>query len=222
MIFRDRTQAGRILAGKLGAYARRADTIVLGAPRGGVPVAFEVAAELGLPLDVFVLRKLGVPWQEELAFGAIAEGGARVLDREILNTLDLSQARIEEIIHQEREELDRRLGLYRGGRPPLEVRGRTVILVDDGIATGSTARAAITALRQMKPARIVLAVPVAPPSTCRRLEPVVDELITIEQPEPFQAVGQFYLDFSPVSDRMVTDLLARAGPSASIAANGKP
>jgi putative phosphoribosyl transferase len=210
MIFQDRAQAGRMLAGELKAYVGREDAIVLGAARGGVAVAFEVAAELKLPLDVFVLRKLGVPGQEELAFGAIAEGGVRVLDQEILDVLDLSPAQIEDVARRERQELDRRLILYRGERPPLDVHGRTVILVDDGIATGSSARAAIAALRQMEPARIVLAVPVAPPSTCQRLRSLVDELIVLEAPEPFYAIGQFYVDFSAVSDQVVTDLLVRA------------
>lgn len=211
MIFQDRTQAGRMLASELKAYAGQPDAIVLGAPRGGVPVAFEVAAELKLPLDVFVLRKLGVPGQEELAFGAIAEGGVRVLDREIVDTLHLSSGQIETVAQQEQKELDRRLLIYRGKRPPLDVRGRTVILVDDGIATGSSARAAITALRQMAPAKIVLAVPVAPPSASARLRALVDELVALHTPESFFAIGQFYEDFSPVSDHVVTGLLARAG-----------
>lgn len=215
MIFRDRTQAGRMLADALRAYAGRQDGIVLGAPRGGVPVAFEIAKELHLPLDVFVLRKLGVPWQEELAFGAIAEGGVRILDQEIIGTLGLSPAQIEKVEQQERQELDRRVRSYRGERPALNVRGRTVILVDDGIATGSTARAAIAALREMQPARMVLAVPVAPPSTCQRLRRLLDELVVLDMPDPFYAIGQFYLDFSPVSDQVVTGLLARAGASAS-------
>ena len=202
-----------MLAIELSAYTGRQDAIVLGAPRGGVPVAFEIARELKLPLDVFILRKLGVPWQEELAFGAIAEGGVRVLDPEIIDALDLSPAQIEQVVRQERQELERRLRSYRGERPPLDVRGRVVILVDDGIATGSTARAALTALRQMEPARIVLAVPVAPPLTCERLRGLADELVVLETPEPFYAIGQFYLDFSPVSDRSVTDLLAQAGVS---------
>ncbi|HVB35260.1 MAG TPA: phosphoribosyltransferase [Patescibacteria group bacterium] len=221
MIFQDRTQAGRMLAHALRGYAGRQDAIVLGAPRGGVPVAFEVATQLKLPLDVFVLRKLGVPWQEELAFGAIAEGGIRVLEEEILDSVGLSPSQIEEVARQEQKELDRRLLIYRAGRPPLDVRGRTVILVDDGIATGSTARAAITALRQMQPARIVLAVPVAPPSTCLRLRSLADELVVLEEPDSFYAIGQFYLDFEPVSDQEVTGLLARAwAPASAVAEKG--
>jgi putative phosphoribosyl transferase len=213
VIFQNRIQAGRMLATELKLYAGRPDAIVLGAPRGGVPVAFEVAAALKLPLDVFVLRKLGVPGQEELAFGAIAEGGVRILDQEIVDAVDISPEQIEEVSRQEGKELERRLLLYRGTRPPLHLRGRTVILVDDGIATGSSARAAIAALRQMEPARIVLAVPVAPPSTCARLRDLVDDLVVLQSQERFFAIGQFYEDFNPVSDQEVTGLLARAGTS---------
>lgn len=205
-----------MLAKQLKAYAGRQNTVVLAAPRGGVPVAYEVAAELKLPLDVFVLRKLGVPWQEELAFGAIAEGGVRILDPEIVRMLNLSPAQIEEVEQSERKELERRVFVYRGARPPVDVRACTVILVDDGIATGSSARAAIQALRQMEAARIVLAVPVAPPSTCATLRALVDELVVLDAPEGFYAIGQFYRDFSPVSDREVTELLARAGTLASV------
>jgi putative phosphoribosyl transferase len=218
MVFEDRTQAGRLLANALRHHAGRKDAIVVGVPRGGVPVAFQVAMELKLPLDVFVLRKLGVPGQEELAFGAIAEGGVRILDVEILEATGLSLAQIEKVTEREREELDRRLLAYRGSRPSLDVRGRTVILVDDGIATGSSARAAIEALREMQPSRIVLAVPVAPPSTRERLRPLVDELVVLDTPDPFFAIGQFYLDFSPVSDREVTELLARAAVPAPVGA----
>jgi putative phosphoribosyl transferase len=213
-MFADRIEAGRKLAEQLKAYAGREDVIVLGVPRGGVPVAFEVATALKAPLDILVLRKLGVPWQEELAFGAIAQGGVRVLDRKIMQMLNLTTAEVERVAAKEQVELERREKAYRGDRPPLDVRGRTVVLVDDGIATGSSMRAAIAALRQMAPARIVLAVPVAPPSTCDRLRTEVDDLVCIDMPESFYAIGQFYLDFSPVGDREVTDLLARAaGPA---------
>jgi putative phosphoribosyl transferase len=215
MVFEDRIQAGRLLANALRHYAGRKDGIVLGAPRGGVPVAFEVAMELKLPLDVFVLRKLGVPGQEELAFGAIGEGRIRILDEEILAATGLSFAQIEKVTEREREELDRRLFAYRGSRPSLDVRGRTVILVDDGIATGSSARAAIEALHEMQPSQIVLAVPVAPPSTCERLRPLVDDLVVLDMPDPFFAIGQFYQDFSPVPDREVTELLTRAAVPAA-------
>ena len=169
MIFANRTEAGQELALRLRKYANRDDVIVLGAPRGGVPVAFEIATDLKAPLDVFVLRKLGVPGREELAFGAIASGGVRVLDRDIVEGLGITGLDIERVTRAEKQELERRERAYRGGRPPLDVSGLTVILVDDGIATGSSMRAAIRALRQMKPARIVIAVPVAPPSTCNQL-----------------------------------------------------
>lgn len=210
MVFRDRTEAGQKLAALLLSYANRDDVIVLGAPRGGVPVAFEVALALKAPLDVFLLRKLGVPWQEELAFGAIAEGGVRILDETIVQTLGISSAQIEQVTAKEQAELERRRRVYRGDRPPLDVRGRTVIMVDDGIATGSTMRAALTALRNLQPARAVLAVPVAPPATCERLRPLVDEVVCLSTPESFYAIGQFYIDFSPVSDGEVTALLSRA------------
>lgn len=209
-MFTNRAEAGQKLAQKLKDYAGRDEAVVLGVPRGGVPVAFEVAAALRLPLDILLLRKLGVPWQQELAFGAIAQGGVRVLDTQILEMLNLTGAEVEQVTAQEQVELDRRVKAYRGDRPPLDVRGRTVILIDDGIATGSSMRAAIRALRQMGPAKIVLAVPVAPPATCERLRNEVDELVTVETPESFYAIGQFYMDFSPVEDREVTDLLARA------------
>lgn len=215
MLFQNRTQAGRMLADKLRAYAGRHDVAVLGVPRGGVPVAFELAAELKLPLDVFVLRKLGVPGQEELAFGAIAEGGVRVLDREIVNYLNLPPEQIAKVAEEELKELDRRLHAYRAGRPPIEVRGRTVILVDDGVATGSSARAAIEALRQLSPAKIILAVPVAPASTCAHLRLLVDDLVVLHAPGSFYAIGQFYEDFNPVSDEAVIELLAKSGTQTS-------
>jgi putative phosphoribosyl transferase len=198
------------LALRLRKYANRDDVIVLGAPRGGVPVAFEVATELSAPLDVFVLRKLGVPGREELAFGAIASGGIRILNRDTVEGLGLTGLDIERVTKAEEQELERRERAYRGGRRPLDVSGLTVILVDDGIATGSSMRAAIRALRQMKPARIVIAVPVAPPSTCSQLEFEADELVCLEMPEPFYGVGQFYDDFSQVSDAEVKQLIENA------------
>ena len=210
MIFPNRTEAGRRLARRLGNYANRKDVIVLGIPRGGIPVAFEVARMLKVPLDVFVLRKLGVPGREELGFGAIATGGIRALNAEIVEALRISPLDIERVTNTERKELNRRERVYRGRRPPLNVSGLTVILVDDGIATGSGMRAAIDALRQLKPARIVIAVPVAPASTCDHLVSEVDHLVCLETPEPFYGVGQFYFDFSQVSDREVNDLLERA------------
>ncbi len=210
MIFANRTEAGQELALLLRKYANRNDVVVLGAPRGGVPVAFEVATQLRVPLDVFVLRKLGVPGREEFAFGAIASGGVRIVDRDTVEGLGITGLDIERVTRAERQELERRERAYRGGRPPLNVNGLIVILVDDGIATGSSMRAAIRALRQMKPSRIVIAVPVAPASTCNRLQFEADELVCLEMPEPFYGVGQFYDDFSQVSDEEVKDLLDNA------------
>src|SRR5581483_11461965 len=179
MAFENRAQAGRELARQLTSYANRDDVIVIGIPRGGVPVAFEIATALALPLDVFVLRKLGVPGREELAFGAIANGNVRILNRDIIEGLSLTGLDIERVTQAEKRELVRRERLYRGARAPLDVRGRTVILVDDGIATGASVKAAIRALRQMNPAALVLAMPVAPPSVCNRLRPEVDELVCL-------------------------------------------
>jgi putative phosphoribosyl transferase len=214
MVFRDREEAGRKLAEQLHAYANRKDVIVLGIPRGGVPVAFEVAKALDAPLDIFLSRKLGVPGQEELAFGAIATGGTRVLDREIIEAAGISEEQIGQITARVQKELERRANLYRGARPPLKVKGLTVLLVDDGIATGSSMRAAIDALRQMKPARLVVAVPVAPLSTCNRLRREVDEFICVHMPDEFYAIGQFYEDFSQMADEEVTELLRRAAQPA--------
>jgi putative phosphoribosyl transferase len=210
MIFANRTEAGQELALRLRKYAYRDDVIVLGAPRGGVPIAFEVATALRAPLDVFVLRKLGVPGREEFAFGAIASGGVRILDRRTIEGLGITGLDIERVTRAEKQELERRERAYRGGRSPLDVSGLTVILVDDGIATGSSMRAAIRALRQMKPARIVIAVPVAPPSTCSQIQFEADELVCLEMPEPFYGVGQFYDDFTQVSDEEVKNLLDTA------------
>jgi len=207
MMFLNRVDAGRRLAKKLDAYAGRKNLLVLGIPRGGIPVAFQVAAELGAPLDVFVVRKLGAPWQPELAFGAIATGGIRILDAQIVESLGISDLEIERIAARERQELDRRERVYRGARPPLNVDGKTVILVDDGIATGASTRAAIAALRKLKPARIVLAAPIGPASTCRHLRVEVEDLICLDTPEIFYAIGEFYEDFSQVSDEEVTNLL---------------
>lgn len=210
MIFPNRTEAGRRLSVLLRDYTNRKDVIVLGIPRGGVPVAFEIARMLRVPLDVLVLRKLGVPGHEELGFGAIASGGIRALNPEIVEALRISARDIELVTNAERKELKRREHAYRGRRPPLHVKGFTVILVDDGIATGSGMRAAADALRQLKPARIVIAVPVAPGSTCDRLRSEVDDLVCLYTPAPFYGVGQFYLDFSQVSDQEVNELLDRA------------
>ncbi len=209
-IFRDRVQAGQKLAEQLRVYANRKDVIVLGIPRGGVPVAFEIAKALNAPLDIFLSRKLGVPGQEELAFGAIATGNTRVLDQEIIEAVDISEEQVEQITARVKKELERRENLYRGTRPQLKVEGLTVLLVDDGITTGSSMRAAIKALRQMKPARLVVAVPVAPLSTCNRLKHEVDELVCIYAPQHFYAIGQFYENFLQLEDEQVTELLHQA------------
>ena len=210
MIFRNRQQAGQLLASRLEKYANREDVIVLGVPRGGVPVAFEVAKALNLPLDIFVLRKLGVPGREELAFGAVGSGGVRVLNPNTVEQFRISDVDIAAVTRAEWQELKRREEIYRGDRSPLEVRGRTVILVDDGIATGSSVLAAIHALRQMRPAAIVVGTPVAPPNTVSRLQHEVNELVCVEMPHSFYGVGQFYVDFSQVSDEEVNELLERA------------
>lgn len=209
MIFADRAEAGRSLAWRLEKYANRNDIVVLGIPRGGIPVAFEVARALRANLDVFLLRKLGVPAQEELAFGAIASGGVRVLDRQILRTLPISPREIESITARARQELTRRESAYRSHEPPVSVAGKIAIMVDDGIATGASLLAGIRALRQLRPVKIVVAVPVAPRPVCEWLAHQVDETVCVATPEPFGAVGQFYDDFSQVEDAEVIALLAR-------------
>jgi len=215
MIFENRVEAGRRLAEKLKKYAGRQDIIVLGIPRGGVPVAFEVAKALQAPLDIFLSRKLGVPWQEELAFGALASGGVRVLDWDLIRSLGLPEEEIERITKTVRAELERRERVYRGARPPLQLEGKTVLLIDDGIATGSSMRAAIKALKGMKPARVVVAVPVAPLHTYETLPSEVDEMICVYAPEFFYAIGQFYEDFSQTTDEEVKELLRRAAQTTS-------
>ena len=208
--FRDRTEAGRLLAGKLTAYVNRPDVLVLALPRGGVPVAYEVARALGAPLDVFVVRKLGVPGYEELAMGAVATGGVRVLNEQVVGGLRIPEHVIEAVAASEQQELARRERLYRGERPPPGVRGRTVILVDDGLATGATMHAAIKALRAQQPARIVVAVPTGAPEACEQLKEEVDDVICAITPEPFHAVGLWYQEFSQTTDEEVRDLLARS------------
>ena len=210
MLFRNRADAGRVLAGKLQAYANRPDVIVLALPRGGVPVAFEVAKALHAPLDVFLVRKLGLPGHEELAMGAIATGGVRVLNNEVVQLLRVPPEVIDIVAAEEQQELERRQEAYRGDRPRLDVRGRTVILVDDGLATGSTMRAAVAALRKMHPSRIVVAVPVAAAETCAEMRADVDDIVCARTPEPFRAVGLWYQDFSQTTDEEVRDLLRRA------------
>lgn len=218
MRFKNRHEAGRILAGQLSAYANRPDTLVLGLPRGGVPVAYEVATALGAPLDVFEVRKLGVPGQEELAMGAIATGGVRALNRDVIGYLGIPDEVIDEISERERRELERREHLYRDDRPPLSARDRVAILVDDGLATGSTMRAAARALRQQLPAAVVVAVPVAAKQTCYEFRDEVDEVICGFTPDPFFAVGLWYEDFSQTTDDEVRELLARAEQNRSAAA----
>lgn len=210
MVFRDRKQAGELLARKLTKYANREDVVVLAIPRGGVPVGFEVARALHAPLDVFIVRKLGVPWQEELAFGAVATGGIRVLDEQIVESLQLTPEQIEKVTERENKELERRERVYRGKRAALAVKGKLVLLVDDGIATGSSMLAGITALRQLEPAQIIVATPVAPPTTCARLRKKADDLVCVSTPESFFAIGQFYDNFLPTSDAEVCALVEEA------------
>jgi len=210
MIYRDRTEAGRRLAAQLTDYANRPDVLVLALPRGGVPVAYEVAKALRAPLDIFLVRKLGVPGHEELAMGAIATGGVRVLNEDVMRYISISDAAIDAVAAKEQRELERREQLYRGDRPAPDVKGQTVILVDDGLATGSTMRAAAAALRQQKPARIVVAVPVSAVQTCDEYRMGVDEIVCAVTPEPFHAVGMWYEDFSQTTDEEVRELLARA------------
>ena len=208
--FRDRQHAGEVLTTKLGAYAGRDDVIVLALPRGGVPVAFEVARALGAPLDVFTVRKLGVPGHEEWGFGAIATGGVRVLDRNVVGRLGLPDGLIDQVTARERRELERRERVYRGDRPAPALNGKTVIVVDDGLATGSTMRAAVQALRAFGPAQIVVAVPTGARQTCEELRTSADAVVCATMPEPFYAVGQQYEDFSPTTDEEVCALLAAA------------
>jgi putative phosphoribosyl transferase len=208
--FRDREEAGRRLAERLGDYANRDDVVVLALPRGGVPVAAEVAKALHAPLDVFIVRKVGVPGHEELAMGAIASGGVLVLDEGIVNSLGIDRELLERVIAKELREIERREAAYRGDRAPPDLEGKTVVLVDDGLATGSTMRAAAFAVRRFNPARIVVAVPVAAPETCDEFRDVVDEVVCDITPQPFHAVGLWYDDFSQTGDDEVRELLGSA------------
>lgn len=207
---KDRTEAGRLLGEKLAAYSDRDDVVVLGLPRGGVPVAFEIAKRLNAPLDVFIVRKLGVPWQEELAMGAIASGSVRVLNNDVVKAYQISDEEIASVQAKEQKELERREQAYRGGRPVPDVRGRTVILVDNGIATGTTMRAGLAALRKLQPARIVVAVAVAPQSTYEELKAEADEVFCLLTPEMFFAISMWYERFEQTTDEEVRDLLSRA------------
>jgi len=206
----NRRDAGRRVARKLAAYSGRSDTIVLGLPRGGVVVAFEVARALDAPLDVFLVRKLGAPGQEELAVGAIASGGVRVMNEDVIRALHLSESQVGAIVVREQAVLERRERLYRGHSEPLELAGKVVILVDDGLATGASMRTAIRSLKSHAPARIVVAVPTAPPETCAVLGREVDETVCVMTPEPFHSIGSWYLDFSQTSDEEVVELLEKA------------
>jgi putative phosphoribosyl transferase len=207
--FHDRTEAGKLLAAQLSEYADRSDVWVLGLPRGGVPVAYEIAQALNLPLDICLVRKLGVPGQPELAMGAIAPDDIMVLNHEILKSIGISRPALQQVIEDEKQELERRDRAYRGNCPEPDVQGKTAILVDDGIATGSTLRAAIATLRQKNPKEIVVAVPVAPVSTCESLRAIVDKIICLSMPEPLISIGMWYFDFSQTSDQEVRHLLAQ-------------
>jgi predicted phosphoribosyltransferase len=214
--FADRREAGAFLASMLSEYAGRSDVIVLALPRGGVPVGYEVAAALRAPLDVFVVRKLGLPQYPELAMGAIATGGVRILNREVMAWHRPSSRVIEAITRAEQAELERREAEYRGTRPPLSVAGKVAILVDDGLATGSTMRAAVEALRRLRPARVIVAAPVGARDSCEALRTAADEVVCALTPEPFSAVGLWYRDFAQTSDDEVRQLLALAAePAAS-------
>ena len=212
-VFRNRRQAGQVLAGLLVGYRGRPDVVVLGLPRGGVPVAYEIATTLHVPLDVMVVRKLGVPGHEELAMGAIASGGVQVVNEDVVRNLGLTPATLTSVAAIEQQELTRREQAYRGERPPVTVDGRTVILVDDGLATGSTMRAAVAALRGRQPARIVVAVPIAALETCEDLRVEVDEIVCAMTPTPFYGVGEWYEEFNQTQDDEVRNLLERAAPA---------
>jgi putative phosphoribosyl transferase len=212
MLFRDRIEAGQFLARKVKRYRGRSDVVVLGLPRGGVPVAAEVAASIQTPLDVFLVRKLGLPGHEEFAMGAIARGGIRVLNADAVRDADISPEVIDRVAERELAELERRERVYRGDRPAVDVEGRIVLLVDDGLATGSTMRAAVAALRRQRPGRIVVAAPVGAPQTCVEIRDEADEVICARTPDPFQAVGLWYRDFAPTTDEEVCASLGRLNP----------
>lgn len=220
MIFKDRSDAGRKLAARLKRYANRGDVLVLALPRGGVPVAYEVAKELKAPLDIFLVRKLGVPGYEELAMGAIASGGVRVINEEVVRQLNIPAEVIDAVTADEQQELERRERAYRDNRPPPNVKGRVAILIDDGLATGSTMRAAAAALRKQGPARIVVAVPVSSPETCDEFRSEVDEIVCAVTPEPFRGVGLWYDDFSQTTDEEVRELLDQEPHQRQHAASG--
>lgn len=210
MTYQDRTDAGQKLAQKLSQYLREPNTLVLALPRGGVPVAYEVATQLQLPLDVFLVRKLGVPGQQELAMGAIASGGIQVLNEDVIRLRNITPQTLENVAKQEQLELQRREQAYRSGRTALQVRGKRIILIDDGLATGASMRAAIAALRQQRPSQIVVAVPVASEQTCREFQQEADAIVCAMTPRPFYGVGMWYEDFSQTTDDQVRQLLQKA------------
>ncbi|MEN6623460.1 MAG: phosphoribosyltransferase [Smithella sp.] len=208
--YKDRVQAGKYLAKKLEQYAKNPDAVVLGLPRGGVVVAYEVARELQLPLDIFLVRKLGVPGYEELAMGAIASGGVRVMNEDVLRMINISQDKIEAAVKKEEKELERREKAYRGDRPGIDLKSKILILIDDGLATGATMRAAVSALYKQQPRKIVMAVPVASPETCESFKSKVDDLVCAMTPAYFHAVGEWYEYFPQNTDEEVQQLLHRA------------
>jgi putative phosphoribosyl transferase len=218
MRFRDRVEAGQALAERLAAYSDRPDVVVLALPRGGVPVAYEVATKLNAPLDVFLVRKLGVPGREELALGALATGGVRVLNESVIGHLRIPADVVAAVTERERAELERREHFYRGEHPARPVHDWTVILVDDGLATGSTMRAAVAALRERQPARVIVAVPVAAPDACDDLRGEVDEIVCVHTPDEFRAVGQWYENFEQTADEEVRDLLIHAAHKLTVTA----
>lgn len=210
VVFKDRTDAGRKLAEELAEYSGRKDVILLALPRGGVPVAFEVAKKLGLELDVFIVRKLGVPGYEELAMGAISSGGTKVMNMSVVKSLQISGDAIDSVVAAERKELERREELYRKGKPKLDVTGKTAILIDDGLATGATMKAAVLALRMQNPEKIIVAVPTASREACEEFAAEVDKTVCLTTPEPFYGVGAWYENFNQTSDEEVCDLLKMA------------
>lgn len=209
MIFKDRRDAGKQLAKALIHYANQPDVMVLALPRGGVPVAYEIAVALNVSLDVFVVRKLGVPTHEELAMGAIASGGTLIVNRNIVEAFGVGESRLEQVTQRELMELTRREKVYRGEREPLVVEDKNIILVDDGLATGASMRAAIAALKSLRPARLTVAVPTGPQEVCRKIEGEVDEIVCLTQPEPYESVGTWYVDFTQTDDNEVWELLSR-------------
>jgi putative phosphoribosyl transferase len=208
-LFADRREAGRVVAERLRAYAGRPDVVVLALPRGGVPVGYEVAGALGAPLDVFLVRKLGTPGRRELAMGAIASGGIRVLNEDVIRWFGITPQQVDAVAAEEQREIERREAVYLDGRAPTPLQGRVAILVDDGLATGSTMRAAVQAVRQQRPQKVIVAVPVAPRETCEELSTLADEVVCAEMPVPFSAVGQWYERFDQTSDEEVVELMRR-------------